>query len=183
MTDFPIVARFETEGRERFENFREALLGTPSVHEHVVGEEIEAARRGDAGIEHANRAGCCVARIGKYFAALLGLEAIHFLESVSGHDHFAAHFEVARNAGFFQQDWIDTQGNGPDCLYVGSDVFAGGSIAARDASHQRAILVNERKAKAIELMFRDVVDFFAACGFAYATIKGSKRFERESVIE
>src|SRR6266481_8432164 len=106
MTDFPIVARFEAESRERFENFREALLGTSSVHEHVVGEEIEAARRGDTGIEHADRTGCSVARIGKYFTALFGLEAIHFLESLAGHDHFAADFEVARNAGFFQQDRI-----------------------------------------------------------------------------
>src|ERR1700757_627483 len=177
MTDFPIVARFEAESRERFENLREALLGAASVHEHVIGKEIEAARGGDAGIEHADRTGCCVARIGKYFAALLGLEAIHFLESVAGHDYFAAHFEVGRNAGFFQQDRIDTQRNRADCFYVRCDVFSGGSVAPRNASNQRAIFVNQGEAETVKLVLGHVIDSLAACGFAYATIKGSKRFE------
>ena len=183
MADFPIVTRFEAEGRERFENFRETLLGTATVHEHVIGEEIEASRGGDARIEHADRAGCCVARIGKHFAALFRLETIHFFESVARHDHFAAHFEIARNAGFFQKDRIDTQRNRADCFYVGRDVFAGGSVAARDAANKRAIFVNQGEAETVKLVLGNVIDFLAARGFANTAIKGSQRFERESVVE
>ncbi len=111
------------------------------------------------------------------------MQAIHFFEGVAGHDHFAAHFEIAGDAGFFQQDRIDAQRNRADCFYVGRDVFAGGSVAARDSSHQRAIFVNEGKAEAVKLMLGDVIDFFAAGGFANTTIEGSERFERERVVE
>src|SRR3984957_8500341 len=167
---FPIVADFETHFAESFENFGVAFFRDAAIDQQVVGEEIEVARFGDVGVEDADRAGGGVARIGVAFGADGVLLLVHGVESLAGHDRFAANFERAGQAGFLEMFFIDPERDGANGAHVGRDVFAGGAISASDGANQRAIFVNQRHAEAIKFMFGDVFDFFAAGEVADAAI-------------
>ena len=85
--------------------------------------------------------------------------------------------------GFLEVGGIDPQRNGANGAHVGRDVFAGGAVTAGDGTDKGAFFVNEGHAEAVEFVFGDVFDFFAAGEFADAAIEIGEFVEREGVVE
>ncbi len=90
---------------------------------------------------------------------------------------------VPAEPGFLQQRGIDGQRNRANRFHVRRDVFAGGAVAARHAAHQRALLIKQRKAQAVEFVLGDVIDFLAAGELAHAAVEFAERLERKCVVE
>ena len=84
---------FEAQARQLIERFPVAVEGRLAVGEQEVGVEIEAARRGDLRLEHAQRSGGGIARIGEAGEAALVALGIQALEGAAVHHGFAADFE------------------------------------------------------------------------------------------
>src|SRR5712672_1980952 len=154
-----------------------------AIDEQIVGEEFQAAARGDGGIEHAYGAGGGVARIHENFAAAFFLLAVHGFERFASHQDFAADLEAGRELEFFQGGEVYAQRDGADRLHVGRDVFAGASIAASDAAREAAVDVLQRDAEAIELVLGDVLDFFAAAALANAAVEIGQGLVGKSVVQ
>src|SRR5882762_11883495 len=110
-----------------------------AIDEQIVGEEFQAAARGDGRIEHAYGAGGGIAGIDENFSATFFLLAVHGFEGFAGHQDFTADFEAGGELEFFQGGEVYAQRNGADRLHVGRDVFACASIAASDAARESAV--------------------------------------------
>ena len=120
-----------------------------------------------AGLKLADGAGRGIARIGENRQALAFAFFIHFLEGGDGHQHFAAHFKIQRDAGFLQPFFRDGKRNGADGADVERHVFADGAVAASDAANQFAVLVAQGQRHAVELQFAYVIDVFPPAQFVY----------------
>ena len=162
VAQFPVFADFETHGAESFEDFGVAFPGDAAIDQHVVSKKIQVSIFGDVGIEDADRTSGGVARIGVALGADGVLLLVHGVEGFAGHDRFAANLEGTGDAGFFQEFYIDPERDGADGADVRRHVFTGGAVAAGDGANQRAIFVDQRHAEAVEFVFGDVFDFFAA---------------------
>ena len=66
-----------------------------AINQQRVSIEVQSTARGDRGVEHAQRAGGGIPRIGENMPALGGLAPVERRERGLGHHHFAAHFEAA----------------------------------------------------------------------------------------
>ena len=162
---FGQLARFvdlEAGGVQRVQGFPVAVKVGAAILEQHVGEIVEAALRGDAGLELADGAGGGVARVGENRQAFLFALVVHFLEGGDGHEHFAADFEIGGDAGFLQLVQRDGKRDGANRAHVQGDVFADGAVAAGDAADQFAILVVQGQGHAVELQFADVVNVLAS---------------------
>src|SRR5882762_3730327 len=154
-----------------------------AIDEQIIGEEFQAAARGDGGIKHAHGAGGGVARIDENLAAAFFLLAIHGFEGFAGHQDFAADFEAGGELEFFQGGEVYAQRDGADRLHVGRDVFAGASVAASDAARESAVHILQRDAEAVELVLGDIFDFFAAAALANAAVEIGQGFVGKSVVQ
>src|SRR5882724_3650318 len=152
-------------------------------HEQVIGEKIEFPLCCDRGIEHANRSRRGIPRIYKNLSADLLLLAVHRFERLARHDDFAAYLKIALELGFLKRAFFHAQRNGANGFYVECYVLARRAVAARNPAKEHPVLVKERNAQAVEFVFGDVFDLFAAAAFAYATVKIAQRIERERIVE
>src|SRR6267154_1364903 len=142
-----------------------------AIDEQIVGEEFQAAARGDGGIEHAYGAGGGVARIDENFSATFFLLAVHGFEGFAGHQDFAADFEAGGELEFFQGGEVYAQWDGANGLHVGRDVFAGAHIAAGDAARETTVDVLQRDAQTVKFVFSDVLNFFVAAALTHAAVE------------
>src|SRR5712675_609386 len=142
-----------------------------AIDEQIVGEEFQAAARGDGGIEYAHGAGGGVARIHENFSAAFFLLAVHGFEGFAGHQDFAADLEAGGELEFFQGGEVYAQRDGTNRFHIGRDVFAGASIAASDAARESAVHILQRDAEAVEFVLGDVLDVFAAAALANAAVE------------
>ena len=72
----------------------------PAVGQQEVGVVIQTARGGDLRLQHAQRAGRGVARIGEAGQAALVALGVQTLEGAAVHDRLAADFESRRACDF-----------------------------------------------------------------------------------
>src|SRR5712672_875038 len=154
-----------------------------AIDEQIVGEEFQAAARGDGGIEHAHGAGGGVARVDENFSAAFFLLAVHGFEGFARHQDFAADLEAGRELEFFQGGEVYAQRDGANGFHVGRDVFAGASIAASDAARESAVHILQRDAEAVELVLGDVLDVFAAAALAHTAVEIRQGFVGKSVVQ
>ena len=73
-----------------------------AVFQQHVGEIIQPALGGDAGLKLTHSAGCGIARVGKNGQAFLLALLVHLLEGGNGHEHLASDFEAGRDSGLLQ---------------------------------------------------------------------------------
>ena len=183
VAEFPIVGGAELHLLERQQ--RVGMFGERdfAIDEEIVGEKIQAALRGDGGIEHADGSGGGVARIDEDFAAGLLLLAVERVEGFAGHHDFAAHFKGGGKFHFFQGGGIDAQRDRANRFYVRRDFFSGGAITAGNASDKEAIFILQGDAEAVEFVFGDVLDVFPAAAFAHAAVPIAEGVVGKSVVE
>ena len=123
-----------------------ANVGVADIRGHAVAAEFQRTAGGNLRIQLAQAARSRVARVGEGLATDLQLRGVQPLEAGLGHEHFAAHFKGRRPAGAVQFQRNITHG-----AHVDADVFAGGAIAARGATHQFTVLIQQADRQAIEL--------------------------------
>ena len=114
-----------------------------------VGKEPKRARAGDRRIQLAQRSGRRVARVGKGFAAALGLAGVQRRKVGVAHVNLAAHFQNGRGV-------FDALGNVVDGQRIGGHVFAHLTVAACRRRDQRAVFIAQRQRQPVDLGFRRV---------------------------
>src|SRR5882762_10091250 len=154
-----------------------------AIDEQIIGEEFQAAARGDGGIEHADGAGGGVAGIHEDFSAAFFLLAVHGFEGFAGHQDFAADFEAGGELEFFQGGEVYAQRDRANGLYVWRYIFAGAPVAAGDAARESAVHILQRDAEAVEFVLGDVLDFLAAAALANAAVEIRQGFVGKSVVQ
>jgi hypothetical protein len=93
------------------------------------------------------------AGIGEEAALALGLPAVQLLERLEGEEHLAADLEGRRDA--LAPEAVREVGDGTD---VRGHVLPGRAVAAGGATHETALLVQERDREPVELGLTDVLD-------------------------
>src|SRR5690348_1713509 len=154
-----------------------------SIHQQVVREEVQFSRRRNRRIEHAHRSRSRVPRIHKNLPANLLLLPVQRLKRLARHHHFPAHLEIRRQLHFFQRRRIHAQRYGPDRLHIRRHVFARRAVAARHTAHQHAIFVLQGNAQPVELMLRNVFDFFLAAPFSHPPVPFPQRVIRKRIVQ
>src|SRR5690349_2320383 len=149
---------FESGLLQHVQRFKMAREKTVAVAQEEVCEVVHAPPGHDLRIEHANASRCRIARIRRLRKPLLFAFFVESKECFDGHDHFAAYFEVRRNACCRKFLVIDTQWNRRHGAHVDGDILAGGSVAARERAHKLAIFIGERERHAIQLQLADKID-------------------------
>ncbi len=154
-----------------------------AIDEKVVREKIQPPRRSDRGIENAHGSGRGIARVHKNLSACQLLLPVQRLKRLARHQHFAAHLEIGGQSGLFQCRRIDLQRYRANRFYIGSDVFAGRSIAARHAAHKFSASVLQRNTQTIEFVLGNIFDLFLANAFTHAPVEVAQRVVRKRVVE
>ncbi len=124
-------------------------MGCPqgfAIRQQRVGVKIQLARRGDGGIQHAERTGRRVARIGEAREPLLVPARVQPFEGAPRHDGFSPNLQALRAVR-------QAQRQGADGPRVGGDVFADRAIAAGHRLRQDALAVVNRQRQAVEFQF------------------------------
>ncbi len=157
-------------------------VGAAVLQQHV-GEVVEAALGGDAGLELADGAGGGVARIGKSGQALLLAVFVHFLESRQRHEQFAADFEIWRNPGFLQLS-IGME-SGMERTVRTLSVTSSPMVPSPRVMPRTSLpsLVEQGQRHAVELQFADIVDVFAAAEFVDAAFPVAQLVFAVSIVE
>ena len=124
----------------------------------------------------AQAAGGGVARVGEGLETGRFLACIHGREAVLVHIDFAAYFEQCRRSA-------QAQRNGADSTDIGSDVFAGRTIAAGRGADQHTVLVEETDGEPVELRLSDKLDCCKAELLGAAPMKVSELCAVEDVGE
>ena len=124
--------------------------------------------RNQFGVELLERAGGCIARVGKSFFALGGELGIERVEILDGNVSLAAHFEQRR--GIFA---IQLQRNAAHGFEIRRDVIAFRAVAARDAEIKFAVPVMTAERNAVHLRLDDVLHLIAAEMLADGRVEGA----------
>ena len=134
---------------------RRFFLTRPGVHQ-LIGEGAQPALLHQLRIQRAHRSGGRVARVGEERLSELLALAVDARERRLRQEDLAAHLDgVARAA----VQLLRHAGNGAD---VDGDVLALHAVAARDAADQRAMLVGQGDAEAVDLQLRDIRELLIA---------------------
>ncbi|GBD46120.1 hypothetical protein HRbin41_00939 [bacterium HR41] len=116
----------------------------PLCRAHAVAPDGQRTRRGDVGIELADRAGGGVAGVRERRLAASDPLLIYAHELVPRHVGLAAHLDQRRRIGYAQRDRSDR-------LEVGGHVLAGLAVSAGSAAYQHTVLVDERDREPVDL--------------------------------
>ena len=119
----------------------------------AVGEKAERPRRGDGGIELAQRAGGRVARVGEHLPAFRLLPLVERQEGLLGHVDLAAH--LADLGDVASPKLLRHVFKRAD---IGGDVFALGAVAARGRGDELAGLIAQRHREPVDLRFGAEID-------------------------
>ena len=150
------------------------------VHEQEIGLEFELARGRQRGVEHAQRPGGRVARIGIQRQPFRGALRVQALELGARHEHFAAHFE-RRPRG--NQSRIDLQRQRANGARVGGDVLAFQPVAARHGQLQTPVLILRRQRQPVELQLGHVGVRLARQELAHAAVELRQFLFVDGVVE
>src|SRR5579864_2761696 len=134
----------ESGALECVESFRVAVEIGAAVLEQHVGEVVEWALGGDVRIKLAYCSCCEISWIGKSSEAIALAFFVEFLECGSGHQEFAADFEVHGNACFLELLLGNRKRHRTDGANVEGYVFTGSPVATSNATHEMRIIVAER---------------------------------------
>ncbi len=89
----------EPQRRHQFQALPVRFPPRPAVNQQGVAVAVQAAPRGDSRVQHAQRPGGGIARIGENVPAFGGLALVERRERRFGHYHFAAHLEAGIEPG------------------------------------------------------------------------------------
>ena len=154
-----------------------------AAREQGVGVEVEAAGGGDAGVEHAQRAGGGVAGVGEGLPSLLDLPPVEPGERLPGHHHLAAHLEVGRHSRIPQRVRVDRQRQRPQRPRVGRDDLPLHAVAPRQRQVEPAGHEADRHRRAVELQLPDVVEGLGLRQLARPPVEVAELGVVEGVLE
>ncbi len=132
-----------------FQRFKHADVSVGDFRRRLaqtIAAELQRPVGRDLGIQLTQAACGCVARVGEGLAADFQLTGVKPLETGLGHEHFTAHFQHVRPALALQLERDVTH-----CAHVDADVFAGGSVAACRAPHQRTVAIQQADGQTVQL--------------------------------
>src|SRR5207302_4974338 len=154
-----------------------------SIHKQVIREEVQLSRRRDLRVEHAHSSRRRISWICEYFPANPFLLPVQLFERFPRHHHFPANLEIRSQLRFFQRRSIHAQRHRPDRLHIRRHILARRTVSARHPAHQHAIFVLQRNAQPVELVLRNVLDFFLAAPLSHAPVPFAQRIIRKRVVQ
>ena len=144
VVDLHVPVHLEAVLPQPLERLAVGLERDPLERPHAVAPDRQRPRRGELGVELADRAGGGVARVGEGRLARLGALLVQPGESRQRQVDLAAHLQQRRRV-------VDAQRDRPDRAQVLGHVLADLAVAARGAAHEHAVLVDERDRQAVDL--------------------------------
>src|SRR5713226_7563918 len=160
-----------------------ALKWNLASHEEIVSKEFESSFGGDRWIQLPQRTRRRVPGIYKDLATNLLLLPIKRFKRPFRHHDFAAHFKICRQLLVLQRSRVNAQRNRSNGLHVRRHVLAGRPVSARHSAGQHSTFVLQRNAQSIELMLRNVFNFFLPTSLPNASIPIVQRLKGKRIVK